>query len=71
MKGALAEMAAGGHPTEAHRLPFAQLYAEVSSRAHVLRTTHQVGFHEHYAWEERFNPSGRGIDIVDAPLSGA
>ena len=24
-------------------------------RAHVLRTTHQVGFHEHYAWEERFN----------------
>ena len=30
MKGALAAMAAGGHPSEAQRLPFEELYAEVS-----------------------------------------
>ena len=41
MKDALGEMAAGRHPPDERRMPFDELYAE-------------VGFPEHYAWEERF-----------------
>ena len=41
MQRALAEMAAGGHPGPSERLTFEELYRE-------------VGFDEHYAWEERF-----------------
>ena len=53
MKDALAEMAAGRHPADEHRMPFDELYAE-------------VGFPAHYAWEERFeegtNPVPPNID---------
>ncbi|CAE7695956.1 bcpA, partial [Symbiodinium sp. CCMP2456] len=41
MKRCLREMREGRHPEEQSRLPFAELYRE-------------VGFEEHYAWEERF-----------------
>lgn len=41
MKSALNELAAGRHPGDEKRLPFAELYAE-------------AGFEEHYQWEDRF-----------------
>ena len=39
MKAALAEMAAGGHPADARRLPFEELYAEVGLREYYLPPT--------------------------------
>ena len=47
MKEALREMASGGQPSDARRMPFDELYKE-------------VGFDEHYRWEGRFDEgSGR------------
>lgn len=49
MKGALARMAAGGHPPAEALMPLAELHAE-------------VGFEEHYAWEARFSALGPNAD---------
>lgn len=50
MKRALAQMAEGGHPGgQGELLPFADLYRE-------------VGFEEHYRWEERFEPAAAAPD---------
>ena len=57
MKEALGEIAAGGHPSDAQRLPFEELYAE-------------VGFREHYAWEERFDEGSASRGASTAPASG-
>ena len=61
IKEALGEIAAGGHPSDAQRLPFEELYAE-------------VGFREHYAWEERFDEGsascGASCGASTAPASG-
>lgn len=47
VKEALRAMAGGGHPSDAARLPFEELYKE-------------AGFKEHYEWEERFEPGRAG-----------
>ena len=51
MKEALGEMAAGLHPRDERRMPFDELYAE-------------VGFSEHYAWEERFEEGASGAAVL-------
>ena len=57
MKRALAEMASGSHPAPAHRLSFEELYTE-------------VGFREHYAWEERFGEGAPQPPLPPKPDEG-